>query len=387
MKNKLVILALAAAYSQSIDAGEWSGNFAVQSRYFINEPLPQNNQQHDQYLSLSAEPEYFYQWDDDNQSFTFTPFVRVEQHDDERTHSDIRELVWHRVYDTWEIKAGISKVFWGVTESNHLVDVINQTDNLENVDGEDKLGQPMILASLERDWGLIDFFVLPYFREREFPGIEGRPRIVPVGDAIYESTDEEKHIDYAARLLNYLGDWEVGVSVFKGTSREPLFNPGSNQPIYLQMLQFGLDAQITTEEWLWKLEAIKRSWSAEDYIAVTAGFEYTLVGIYETDSDLGIVVEYLYDDRNETATTFFEHDVLTGLRLTLNDAQSTEALLGVIVDTDTQEIIVSLETSRRLGNNWKLSLETRSFHRLDNTSAAYPFRDDNFIQIDLAYFF
>ena len=368
-------------------AGEWTGNVAVQARYFINDPLPQNSQQHNTYLSTSAEPEYFHEWDDGNQTFTFTPFVRLDQHDDERTHGDIRELVWHKVFDTWELKAGISKVFWGVTESNHLVDVINQTDNVENIDGEDKLGQPMINASIERDWGVIDVFLLPYFRERTFADEEGRPRFFPVGDALYESSDEENHIDYALRLLNYLGEWEVGLSYFDGTSREPTFNQFSNQPFYRQMQQYGLDAQMTTEEWLWKIEAIRRNWSAEDFLAVTAGFEYTFVGIYESDADLGLVIEYLYDDRGDTATTFFEDDVLTGLRLTLNDEQSTEALLGVIVDTETEELIISLEASRRLGDSWKLELETRSFHNNDSNSLAYAFRDDDFIQVDLAYYF
>ncbi|MDD7885073.1 hypothetical protein [Flavivirga sp. 57AJ16] len=36
-----------------------------------------------------------------------------------------------------------------MTESNHLVDIINQTDAVETFDGEEKLGQPMVQLS----WG------------------------------------------------------------------------------------------------------------------------------------------------------------------------------------------------------------------------------------------
>ena len=67
-------------------------------------------------------------------------------------------------------------MFWGVTELRHLVDIINQTDLVENLDGEQKLGQPMVQLTLLKDWGTLDFFAMPYFRERTFTGPDGRPR-------------------------------------------------------------------------------------------------------------------------------------------------------------------------------------------------------------------
>ena len=69
------------------------------------------------------------------------------------------------------------------------MDIINQTDQVDQVDGEEKLGQPMINLSLVRDWGIVDLFVLPGFRERTYAGEEGRPRTpLPVSDdAVYES--------------------------------------------------------------------------------------------------------------------------------------------------------------------------------------------------------
>jgi len=32
------------------------------------------------------------------------------------------------VADDWELTTGVSKVYWGVMEAVHLVDIINQTD-------------------------------------------------------------------------------------------------------------------------------------------------------------------------------------------------------------------------------------------------------------------
>lgn len=373
-------------------ANEWSGNIAVQSRYFMHDPAIQNTEQHNHYLSMSAEPEFYHRWDDDNQSFTFKPFIRLDQHDDERTHGDVRELVWQRVFDNWELKVGISKVYWGVTESQHLVDIINQTDAVENIDGEDKLGQPMIQASFEKDWGLIDVFILPYFRERTFADTEGRPRTFPTvdsGQAQYESSDKENHIDLAIRWFHMIGNWEIGLAHFDGTSRDPVLQlQGSTLiPFYPQMNQTSIDAQATTEDWLWKLELISRDVLNDRYYAYTAGLEYTFVGIMQSDADLGLVAEYLYDDRGNSATSFFENDLMMGLRLALNDEQSTEALLGFIIDTDSQETLISLEASRRLGNRWKAELEIRTFQHVEQNGLLQSFKKDDFIQLDLAYYF
>ena len=76
-------------------------------------------------------------------------------------------------------------------ESRHRVDYINQTDGVEDVDGEDKLGQPMLNLGLQRDWGDLNFFYLPYFRERTFPGTKGRlraPLVVDTDRARYEAS-------------------------------------------------------------------------------------------------------------------------------------------------------------------------------------------------------
>jgi hypothetical protein len=158
---------------------------------------------------MAVQPEYYTFWSDGRQSLTIEPFYRRDQHDGKRTHADLRELVWQRAGDTWELRVGVSKVFWGVAESQHLVDIINQTDLVEDIDQEDKVGQPMVDLTLVRDWGNLDLFVLPWFRERTFPGRNGRLRSIPrvdSGNASYESGSRQKHVDYAIRWSDAIGD-------------------------------------------------------------------------------------------------------------------------------------------------------------------------------------
>ncbi|MCK5386673.1 MAG: hypothetical protein KAJ39_05780, partial [Gammaproteobacteria bacterium] len=258
--------------------------------------------------------------------------------------------------------------------------------------------QPMINYAFIQDWGTVDLFVLPYFRERTFAGINGRLRSVPHVDTsnpLYESSEKEKHIDTAIRWSHSIGDWDIGLSYFNGTSRDPSFvgaldNDGNPvlRPVYNLMQQTGLDLQATKDAWLWKMEIINRSLKEARYVAATGGFEYTYYGVLDSSSDLGLVVEYSYDDRNKQATTLFENDVLLALRWTNNDENDTSILMGVIADLDDSTRLYSIEASRRVAESWKLNFEARLFDGIKiNDPLLASLRHDDFVQVELAYYF
>jgi hypothetical protein len=393
-----------SVFSNNVHSGEFSGYVGGQARVFFEGPL--SPVQHNEYLSVVTEPEFNHDWADGTQSLDVKLFYRVDQYDENRTHGDIRELAWTGVTDNWELLAGISRVFWGVAETQHLVDIVNQTDLVENVDGEDKLGQPMLRASTERDWGTLDFFILPGFRERTFAGPKGRPRpniiIDTDSDAFYDFSSGEDHIDLAARYSHYIDEWEFGFSVFDGVSREPtafipvaFLNPGNPtlvKPNYSLIKQIGLVGQAFFGDWTWKLEATNtqlRSGNEKgtNSFRSVGGFEYTLVGIADSSMDLGFVVEYHYSDKRIYAQSIFDNDLATALRFVLNDAQSTEILAGVTTDADTQTFGSFIEASRRLGDSWTLEAQVRTFHGTKEDRPLYSFRFDNFAQIDLNYHF
>ncbi len=391
LSQLLVLAMISVAVTQSY-AVEVSGYVAGEYRYFQHKSSYPQPKQHQS--SIAVAPEFYYEWAQGDQSILFSPFLRIDSEDDERTHADIREFQWLYVEDDWELRAGIGKVFWGVTESQHLVDVINQTDLVENSDTEDKLGQPMINLSIYKDWGTLDLFVLPYFRERTFAGEKGRFRsalVVDTDKAHYESAAGQQHLDVAVRWSHTLGDWDIGLSHFYGTNREPLLQLSSTFdsliPYYEIMHQTGLDIQQTSEAWLWKLEVIRRETSSETFTALTGGFEYTLYGVFESDMDVGLIAEYLFDDRNNELVTPFEDDILIGTRITWNDEQSTELLVGIIQDIDSSDNSWNIEASRRLGDRWKASLEGRFFSSNNINSTLSAIKDDDYIQLEIARYF
>ncbi len=377
----------------TLNGAEWSSEVAVEGRAFIEDAL--SDEQSESSISIAFKTEFYHDWDEGRQSLTVTPFLRWDQQDEQRSHGDIREFIWLYAAERWEFQAGLGRVFWGVTESVHLVDIINQTDLIESPDGEQKLGQPMIKLSLEREIGIFDLFILPGFRERTFPGEEGRLRSQPpvdVDQARYESSDEDRHIDFALRWSHSLGDWEIGLSHFYGTSRDPDFqlagsNPPTLIPYYPLINQSGLDLQFTQGDLLWKLEVISRRSDREKYIAAVGGFESTLVGIFDGDADLGLISEYLYDDRDSEAPTPFQNDLFLALRWTANDVQSLEILGGVIFDLDSDARILNIEASRRLGENWKASLQGQFWQQIESGETGYSMSRDDYIEVTLRRYF
>ena len=391
----IIILSVCLLVTNSANSGEWSGYIAAEYRNFPHDAL--DSRQYDNNISFIIEPEYHHKIDGSYESITFTPFIHIDQHDNERTHFDIRELMWQKAAKDWELRAGIGKVFWGVTESQHLVDVINQTDLVEGPDGEDKLGQPMINLALVRDWGTIDFFLLPGFRERTFPEQEGRLRTslrVDTEQAVYESSRGKRHVDAAIRWSHNIGILDIGLSHFYGTSRDPRLVVGTDSngsavlvPYYDIVHQTGLDMQVTSDSWLLKLETIHRSGQGETFNAVTAGLEYTFYGLGSSSKDLGMLFEYSYDDRRQNSPALFQDDVMAGVRLVFNDVNNTEALFGVIYDRHYGSKGLTLEASRRFGDSIKVSVEARTWHETHASDPLNQFRHDDYFQAELAWYY
>jgi len=394
MKILSVLLALSfSLHAKAEVPGEFSGNFSIEHRYFGSEGAYLNKDRHQ--ASFSLHPTYDLSWDSDRQVVSFEGFWRSDSLDEERSHIDVRELSYTASWANIELTLGISKVFWGVTESQHLVDVINQTDGVENPDGEEKLGQPMINTTFITPLGNVETFVLPYFRQRTFAGGDGRyrgPQTVRQHDAEYTHGDEEKRVDYALRWSGYRGDLDWGLSYFRGTDREPVLrlDDASRQliPIYGQARQVGLEFQHIYKDLISKAELrYKDTDLTSSHFATTLGIEYTFYGVGNR-VDIGLLYEWLYDSRQSGAPFGTGNASFIGSRVVMNDAASAEALIGAVFDNRTGRLSTfRLETSRRFGSNVKIDLEVNLFASPPEDSFLSHVSRDDTIQSTLKFYF
>ncbi|SFC98876.1 hypothetical protein [Pseudoalteromonas denitrificans] len=398
LKN-LAAMILLLSFGATSAEFEVSGKLAVEQRYFFDSALYTEQLRHSQ-TSILAEPELYWGWNDGNDTVIFKPFYRIDSQDDERTHGDIRELSYIHAGEDWELRTGIRKEFWGVTEFQHLVDVINQTDGVEDTDGEDKLGQLMLNLSLVKDWGIVDLYLLPGFRERTFAGENGRlraPIVVDENNVSYESSAKEQHLDFAMRWSHSIGDFDLGANWFHGTNREPILTPDQDgdkfvlKQYYNQMDQLGLDVQATIDDWLYKFESIYRNTNDGNFWAIQAGFEYSFVGVFDTIADLGLLMEYSWDSRGEgdliDPGAGFQNDVFFGSRIAFNDMQSSEFLMGFSTDLDHSATSFIIEANRRLGDSFKASIDVRLFQSSDLIEQTYAIRNDDHVQLSFEWYF
>jgi len=373
-------------FSQLI-LGEIIGELSFDNRYFFNAGLQEQKKNH---TSFSFSPEIFQ--DNSNKIFHFKAKLRKDSEDSGRNLNDIQELYLINILEDKEIKYGVSKEFWGVTETSHRVDIINQTDFTEGFDGEEKLGQPMIKISLERQWGLLDIYTLLGFRERNFSGKKGRLRLpLPINEkgSLYSSSSKNKRADFAVRWSNYYDDFDIAISHFSGTSREPRFLPSANKinelvPVYEVIDQTGLEIQYLLDSLAIKGEVISRSGQGERFTAATYGFEYTQVGVLQSRIDLGWVVEFNHDDRLESSP------FVLGTRFSFNDIYDSQILSGFILNDKSKELGFLLEASRRIGECCLLSLEGIYFDDTEEDNGQkklfQAFKEDDFLRAEFIYY-
>ena len=219
-----LVFAIEAQPRTEIDH-EFSGRLSVESRWFPESGAHPG--QHSLASGFVAVPKLYLE-DAEGRSLRLAPFFRYDNADSRRTHADLREaylLLFGEIGDgEWELRIGVDQVFWGVTESQHLVDIVNQVDFVEHPAGEAKLGQPMLHGTWSRRLGGGGIFCFALSSRPYLSGRAGRlrlPLVVEDEHVEYESETKERHVDFAARYSHSFGLLDMGMSAFNGTGREP----------------------------------------------------------------------------------------------------------------------------------------------------------------------
>ncbi|MGE0658870.1 MAG: hypothetical protein AB7O63_05225, partial [Reyranellaceae bacterium] len=376
-------------------AGEFKGNavVGVELRAFPENPEWPGQDNRHFYPSIFGEFDLSYSWDENRQAVSFVPFGRFDLYDDRRTHVDVREAHYRYRGMNWELLVGAHRVFWGVNESRHLVNVINQLDAVEDIDGDEYLGQPMVNLAFLGDWGRLDFYAMTFFRERTFNSNDARlrgPLPIRTGHADYEAKWEQWNVDFAARYQNSFGPVDLGLSAFHGTNREPRLRTFVNaggpfvRPYYETMTQTGLDVAWAIGDLVLKGEALYRFNQGDPFFATVVGGEYTIKNALAADVDLGLIAEFNYDGRNgDNPATIFDKDAFAGLRLTFNDTSDSRILLGALIDVEDASTYLYLEASRRIYSNWRIEVEGRYFASGSDKDALRAIDSDSFAQLRL----
>lgn len=387
----LLALALAAC---AVTKPETGGLVAADGRVFVLPPK-YAGQEYGHGVSLVVDPRFVLDIQDGRHRLAAEPFYRLDPVDDRRSHADVREASYRMSYRGWKAGLGLGLFSWGVLDSYRPTDVINQLDFVEAVDGSAKLGQPYAEVGWAGEKVSVTAWYLPYFRERTFQGVHGRPRgpaVIDTAHPQFETSLGRWQPSGAIRVAVHHKGVDLGVGLFSGFSREPRF--------VLQLTDLELSPRYELQhrasadlQWSWKGLSVK----AEGFFCVYsaqrllfggggAGLDYTFSDVGK-GVDVTVVTEVLFDTRSDAAPiTFFKHDAFLGLRVAVNDAGDTEITAGAIVDFLDGTTWGRFEAKRRFGDHWQGAATANVFFGQQGTIPG-AFNRDHYGQLRIAYLF
>lgn len=316
-------------------------------------------------------------------------FGRTETGNSDRTHLEVREAAW--TYDAvrWRIQGGILQRSWGVAESNPLVDIVNQRDLLETPDIHAKLGQPGLSWAVESGNAGFELLGLTLHRPRAFESSAGRFHASGVASTpTYEGEGGPRRIDLAGRGTIRSGGLDLGVTLFHGTSREPVFlRDGVPRPYYRLRTQLGIEAQMVLGAALLKVELVRRAEADTLTTAAVLGGEYTIGNVAGSGGDLVVIAEASWDERGRWTPTGLDRDLFLAMRWSPNDAASTDLTIAGMFDQVVGHQITRIEARRRWREHWKLTTELYLISRQRPSDAGYAVRRDSYVRVSAARHF
>jgi hypothetical protein len=315
--------------------------------------------------------------------------ARIDDQDSGRRILEARQAYISTEIGGFEVYLGNRQEFWGKAESTNIVDVVNQQDAAADQGGAGKLGAPSVSIERYADYGDLQFWYMPNFRELTFNDADAHPSgELPVKAARYQRSEGRNADDFAFRFSTVVDDWDLAGSLFYGTARTPILSVvdmgTALEPYYAEQRSIGLEAQYTGDATLLKWESLHGKQDGKDFFAAVAGLENTLHGVLDQVWDLGLIAEAQYDGRPQAAAERF---YVAGLRLTLNDAKDTSLLLLTSQDEAKDQSLISFDASRRL-NSWSSINFGAKFFDAKTTTSVFGFLDDDdTISVKLNMFF
>ena len=377
---------------------EFEGELFLSGRYFPSGP--EYSSQKNNNSSLALKTEFFYEFEQQD-SIVVSPFIRLDSSDSNRSKADLREFLYTSYGEDWELSFGIGQVFWGVAESKNLVDMVNQVDEVEDAFGLTKLGQPLANLTFIRDEGYFEAYVMPYFRPRTLPGKKGRLRTDPhflKNNPKFEGGNQWTP-ELALRWLNTYGEIDLSAHLFFGYAKNPsidirvidgITNYGA---AYQRIRQLGGTLQRTSGSTLYKMEYIVRDGQRDanrnrnGFISTVTGIEYNFYRIMGDNTDLSLILEYIYDSRRDRSSELLQDDLFMASRWSLNDNFNSEVFVSSIFDLDGDGQTYQFEFSRRITDSLSGTLKSAIYQNGRKGSTLYILRQDSWLEVEFKYFF
>ncbi|MCW8093452.1 hypothetical protein [Alteromonas sp. ASW11-130] len=364
---------------------DFNADLATNGRYYFEEKSEAVSDQLSGGIRVEAKLKYALE----KLTFNGEIFTNWDSMDNARRYTDIRKANVYFSNSKITLGAGVDTFFWGVSESINVVNVLNQSDLRESLDGKVKLGQTFISMSHPFSNGEFSIYFLPEFRPIDFPE---RPAFgLPVSEKnVYENNEKEG--GFATRALFYFSDYEFAVSYFEGTRRSPILIPQVNLkellPYYIQTKNVLLDGVYLADDFTLKLEAKFGKERESAFTTSNIGIEYPSYILEDYIDEIIFIAEYVFDDRGITAETHGQNDIFIGAKFDFGETNQGNIRFLYSYDLDNKGQYLELNYQYRLSDYVRYKFKFISV--LDSSpedQRLHALRKEEFVKLSIHYAF
>lgn len=310
--------------------------------------------------------------------------------------------------DSYDVSLGAKILNWSTLEAFHPADVMNSKNYDSSFKNPVKIGEPMISYSYYYNEFVVGVYYMPYIMNPIFAPQSSRFKTsqLHVGSARYfnKSSEEITNNQFnqiAIKLDHVLNQADISVYYIDHIDRsQPIFSVDNLNviPNYFRVKQFGFSLQSPLKELLLKAEYGYRKFvgsapniNPSDHSQLALGTEYTYYHQNKFESTLFVEYQVIPDvSRVKRASLgVFQHDLLAGYRLNLNNSQSSELQWFVFKDLDVNnEYFLSLNFSQRFFNMIKGNIGLQWVYSNTNQSIGFQtIENADFCYVSTNYFF
>ena len=400
---------------------EVSGHLDLDSQFYLTSPSSKHKN------SFTAQQTLEFNYTNEELTLYSKLYAQEDYYDfasadekNERTFVRLDELYLKYDFDDDSIQAGKSIKFWGALELRNIVDGFNPQDLRSDLLSVDKLGVWNASYSHYTENGELSLIVKLYEQDQEmaaypyvynfFPSFVSydsklKTQDVSTRPSVYltysGSTDTEHALDYTFIYENGY-DSQRYFTADKPQNLSPL-SPTFGNPTVFEANAYVVNKFMTYNTLvmgatLFKLEGlyakVDEDVNVGDYSHVAFGVEHTLENFYES-SALGLIAEYYrydtYESDKHSDLELFEtmqNDVFIGLRYSLNNAQDSYAVGGVVADFEYNEQVYYMKFESRVGDSYKVGIDYYYIEPSTTYSTAYAFLGKHQrVAVNVAYYF
>jgi hypothetical protein len=232
---------------------------------------------------------------------------------DNRDYTKVNEFYIEGEYANYLIKLGRDVRFWGALELHNISDIYNIKNDKYQFDKDKKVGTDGISMSY------------------------------------YFDNEDELTLIYAKKddISNQFIKYSATRDILDGLDLSFIYNKNSDAKSYLTY------NTLLNNDTLYKLEYSHSEINNKKYYQNGVGIEHTLYGI-RNGKDLGVLVEYY---KSDDVTKTYQDDMFLGSRITFNDVDSSDILVGVIQDRDDKKKSYSFEYNTRFLDSVKTTVK------------------------------